>query len=125
MVGQNIGAGQKDRARSIVNWCLVMNFIIEAVLVALVQLFAAKLIGVFDSDPEVINFGVTYLRFMTFSYFAVCFMNSYLAMANGVGFSALSFIACTFDGAAVISGAYYYSGRWRKRSLIAYNARAC
>jgi putative MATE family efflux protein len=151
MVGQNIGAKQLDRARSVVHWCVVMTLACELVIFALVQGFAAQIIRIFNSDPEVVAVGVQYLRLMTFAYLAHCFLDGYQAMANGVGFSMLSFICCTVDGlivriplawlfgsilglglqgvflgcmlapfsAALISCIYFYSGAWKKHSLVA------
>ena len=150
MVGQNIGARQYDRARSVVHWCVVMTLACELVIFAVVQLFAAQIVSIFNSEPEVVATGVQYLRLMAFAYLAHCALDGYQSMANGVGFSMLSFICCTVDGlivriplawlfgsvlemgfqgivlgcmlapfsAALISAVYFYSGVWKKQSLI-------
>ncbi len=150
MVGQNIGARQTHRARSVVHWCVVMTLVCELVIFALVQLFASQIIAIFNSEPEVIAVGVEYLRIMAFAYLAHCFLDGFQAMANGVGFSMLSFICCTVDGlvvriplawlfsgvlgmglrgiflgcmlapfsAGLISAVYFYSGVWKRQSLI-------
>ncbi len=101
MVGQNMGARQQDRAKSVVHWCVIMTLICELVIFALVQLFAAQIISIFNREPEVIKVGVQYLRYMAFAYLAHCFLDGYQSMANGVGFSMLSFICCTVDGLIV------------------------
>ena len=101
MAGQNIGARQIDRARSAVRWCVVLCFACEAVVFALVQIFAAQIVGIFNSEPEVIAVGVQYLRIMAFAYLAHCLLDGYQSMANAVGFSMLSFICCTVDGLIV------------------------
>lgn len=150
MVGQNIGARQPDRAKSVVHWCVLMTLICELVIFALVQIFAAQIVSIFNSEPEVVEVGVLYLRFMAFAYLAHCFLDGYQSMSNGVGFSMLSFICCTVDGlivriplawllgsvlgmgikgvflgcmaapfsAGLISAIYFYSGVWRKQSLV-------
>ena len=150
MVGQNIGAKQYGRAKSVVHWCVLMTFLCELVVFTLVQLFAAQIVSIFNSEPEVVEVGVQYLRLMAFAYLAHCALDGYQSMANGVGFSMLSFICCTVDGlivriplawlfgsvldmgirgvilgcmlapfsAALISGVYFYSGVWKKQSLI-------
>lgn len=150
MAGQNIGAKQPERARSVVHWCVLMTFLCELVIFAVVQLFAAQIISIFNSEPEVIEVGVKYLRYMAFGYLAHCALDGYGSMANGVGFSMLSFISCTIDGlivriplawllgdvlgygidgvflacvtapfvAALICTVYFYSGIWRKQSLV-------
>ena len=101
MVGQNMGARQPQRAKSVVHWCVLMTLICETVIFALVQLFAAQIISIFNGEPEVIEVGVQYLRYMAFAYLAHCFLDGYQSMANGVGFSMLSFICCTVDGLIV------------------------
>ncbi len=149
MVGQNIGAGLKDRAKSIINWSLLLTGAFAVVIIAVVQLIPGFLISLFDTDPEVIEYGILYIRIVSLSYIAHALMNSYEAMANGIGFSMLTLVCCLFDGvclrislaylfavamsmgitgvflgamiapfgAALISGIYFYSGRWRTREL--------
>ena len=101
MVGQNIGARQPQRAKSVVHWCVLMTLFCELIIFALVQLFAAQIVSIFNSEPEVITVGVEYLRYMAFAYIAHCFLDGYQSMANGVGFSMLSFVCCTVDGLIV------------------------
>lgn len=150
MAGQNIGARQPERAKSVIHWCVLMNFVCEIVIFVVVQVFAAQIISIFNSEPEVIEVGVKYLRFMAFGYLAHCALDGYQSMANAVGFSMLAFISCTIDGlivriplavlfgsvlgmgidgvflacvcapfvAAIICTLYFYSGVWRKQSLV-------
>ena len=150
MVGQNIGARQPDRAKTVVHWCVGLTLVCELVIFALVQLLAAPIIRLFNSEPEVVAVGVRYIRIMAFTYLAHCFLDGYQSMANGVGFSMLAFICCAIDGlivriplawlfstvlgmaldgvllgcmlapfvAGFISAVYFYSGVWRRQSLI-------
>lgn len=150
MVGQNIGAGKRERAGKTVWWTLGMGLVIELVLMALIQLFPGAIIRVFDQDPAVIEIGTTYLRYLTLSYVAHACMAGFFSMTNGSGFSALTMVACLFDGlvlrillaylfsivlelglpgiflgatiapfgAAAISGAYFFSGRWKTRAAL-------
>jgi len=150
MAGQNIGAKQYDRAKSAVNWCVVISLGCELVIFAVVQLLAPQIVAIFNSEPEVIAAGVRYIRFLAFAYLAHCFLDGFQSMANGVGFSMLAFICCTIDGlvvrislawlfgtvlgmgydgillgctlapfsAGLICAIYFYSGIWKKQSLI-------
>lgn len=150
MVGQNIGAKQYDRARSVVHWCVGLTLCCELLVFALVQIFAPQIVSIFNGEPEVITVGTSYLHLMAFAYLSHCALDGYQSMANGVGFSMLSFICCTVDGlivriplaylfgsvlgmgiqgvflgcmlapfsAALISGVYFYSGVWKKQSLV-------
>ncbi len=150
MVGQNVGAGNIDRARSTVNWTVGMLLIIEGVLFVITQLIPGQLVSLFNSDPGVIEIGILYLRFMSFTYIAHCLLDGYGSIANGVGYSMLALISVAFDGvvlrvglsylfaivldmgiigvflggaiapfgAGVICAYYFFSGRWKKRSLV-------
>ena len=150
MVGQNIGARQIERAKSVIYWCVGLCLICETVIFALAQIFAPQIISIFNSEPEVIQVGVLYIRIMAFSYIAHCLLDGYQSMANGVGFSMLAFICCFIDGllvriplawlfssvlgmglkgvllggmiapftAGLICVIYFYSGVWRKQSLL-------
>ena len=96
-----------------------MTLICETVIFALVQLFAAQIISIFNGEPEVIEVGVQYLRYMAFAYLAHCFLDGYQSMANGVGFSMLSFICCTVDGLIVripLAWLFGWYGAWAFRA---------
>jgi len=101
MVGQNIGAKQIDRAKSVVYWCVGLCLIFEIVIFALAQLFAPRIIAIFNGEADVIQVGVLYIRIMSFAWLAHCMLDGYQSMANGVGFSMLAFICCTVDGLIV------------------------
>lgn len=150
MVGQNIGAGNIDRARSSVNWTVGMLLLIEGVIFIITQLIPGPLVRLFNSDPEVVEIGILYLRIMSFTYIAHCFLDGYTSIANGVGYSMLALISVAFDGvflrvglsylfaivldmgingvfiggaiapfgAGIICAYYFFSGRWKKRSLV-------
>lgn len=63
MVGQCLGAGQIERARKVVWSGLLLNLVVTAAVVVVVQLLAEPLICMFDgTSPEVIRCGVQYLR---------------------------------------------------------------
>jgi putative MATE family efflux protein len=98
MVGQNIGAGKRKRAGSVVWWSLAIGLTIEAVIIVLVQVFAAQIVKIFNSDPDVVAIGVEYLRWLSISYIAHALMSAFFAMTNGSGFSSLTMVACLFDG---------------------------
>jgi putative MATE family efflux protein len=110
MVGQNMGAGLKDRAKSVINWSLVITCCFAVVIIAIVQLIPGFLVSLFDRDEEVIRIGTMYIRFVSISYIAHALMTSYEAMANGIGFSMLTLACCLFDGVCLrISLAYLFA----------------
>lgn len=62
MIGQNLGAKKTDRAKKTVWVTLVYTLGLAALMVVLVWLMPRQLFGMFTSDKEVIEFGITFLR---------------------------------------------------------------
>jgi Na+-driven multidrug efflux pump len=65
MVGQNLGAGKPDRGEKAVWLCMAIDAAFLAVLGTLFWLGARGIIGVFTSDPGVVQVGVRCLRVLT------------------------------------------------------------
>ena len=62
LVGQNLGASLPHRASKCALLCMLYGCIIMAISGCLVYVFSHNIIGFFNSEPEVISAGVTYLR---------------------------------------------------------------
>ena len=62
MVGQNMGAQKPDRARKILKYGLQLNLIIVMLETLFIQCTAPYVVGIFNTDPEVLSEGVLYLR---------------------------------------------------------------
>lgn len=95
MAGQNIGAGEFDRAKKTMKTGMIMAFAISVVVFAVVNLFPEFLIRLFDSEPEVIETGARYIRIISFDYLFACIMfclnglaiaagNTYIALINAI-----------------------------------------
>lgn len=85
LVGQNLGAGQPDRAERSVWLTARANalFLLAASVVMIA--FAAPLIGVFTREPSVIELGVVSLRTISYSYVCFAFGMVTVAAFNGAG----------------------------------------
>ena len=150
VIGQNIGARQQDRAKSVVHWGVAMGLGCAVVIVAIVQLIPGTLVRIFNTDPDVVEIGKLYLHIVSISYFGHALLGCYEAMANGIGFTLLTLLCSLFDsvclrislaylfaiglgmgisgvflgamiapfGAALVSGIYFYSGKWRNRAVL-------
>ena len=84
-VGQNWGAKQPARAREGVWKAILMSLISTAVLGILVFVLAEPLMGFFSPEPDVIEYGVRFLRIITPFYIAICFNQIYAGALRGVG----------------------------------------
>jgi len=96
-VGQNYGAGKLDRCKKSLKICLVQSFICTALVCSTILIFVKPLLGLFNSDPEVIAFGIVRLRYIFFAYifsFAQETLSGYL---RGFGLSFLPAI-CSIIG---------------------------
>ncbi len=66
IVGQNLGAGQPERASRVAWLATGLDAIIMLVLALGLTLFAEPLIRLFDASPEVVAMGASYLRIASF-----------------------------------------------------------
>ena len=62
LVGQNLGAGQPERAKSTVRWAVVFVMSIRGSLGLLLIAFPTLFMSIFDSDPAFLEVGATWLR---------------------------------------------------------------
>ncbi|MCL1795908.1 MAG: MATE family efflux transporter [Clostridia bacterium] len=93
MTGQNVGAGLHDRARRIMFVGMAISLLISAVLFILSQLFPGAIIAFFSDEPEVVAFGIRYLRGFSFDYLVVPFAFCFTGLITGSGHTAFSMFA--------------------------------
>ena len=67
-VGQNYGAGNFERCRKVLYRCLALDYIFTAVFSVLIYIFANQLLGIFNSDPDVIAVGKQRLLLIFIAY---------------------------------------------------------
>ena len=84
-VGQNWGAGQPKRARDGIRTATIMSLSATAALGAMVFLLAQPLMGFFSREPEVIQYGIRFIRIVTPFYVTICFNQIYAGALRGVG----------------------------------------
>ena len=68
VVGQSIGAGKPERAGQATRAGVIINIAIGALTIAVMQAFAPQIVGLFDTEPDVVGAGVIFLRITCFSY---------------------------------------------------------
>jgi putative MATE family efflux protein len=85
LVGQNLGAGQPDRAEAAV-WKIGRYNMAFLVAVSLLYWFQNEaLIAIFSDDPEVIAIGGEWIRILSYSYFVYGWWMVALQAFNGAG----------------------------------------
>lgn len=145
MAAQNLGAGEYERARSVMKTCIKMTLLIAGGTIVIVQLFAPQLVSIFTADPDVAVHAIRNLRIEIIAQLFYAGFMSYNVLATGsgdtmfvMGNSFLNcivvrlvlavilqhllgingvYIACMIaPGSSVPVGFWYYrSGKWRKR----------
>ncbi|OJU15041.1 MAG: hypothetical protein BGN88_03195 [Clostridiales bacterium 43-6] len=115
MSGQNIGAGNIERAKKTVRTSMVITFSISLVCVLLIQIFAHAIIGVFlpsgVNNKELIDISVTYLRIMCFDSIIVSGVFSLGGLFNGSGHTMFTLFNSIVSSIGVrISMAYLLTG---------------
>ena len=100
-VGQNLGAGQVDRAKQGVRKALTITVIFSAVMMMPVLLFAPTIVRVFNDAPQVVEYGTMLLRFITPFFLVSCANHIYSGALRGAGNSRATMIIMlsTFVGA--------------------------
>lgn len=98
MVGQNLGAKKPDRAGKVVLNALTASWICAMAVVTLCVFTPDKIFGLFTSDQNVIDLGVTFLRIIIVHFFSSATVGAFQSMVTGSGFVTLGFAIGILDG---------------------------
>ncbi len=101
MAGQNIGAGETERAKKTMLTGMGIAFGITIFVFALVQLFPQQIISLFDTNPDVIAVGTEYLRFIALDYLFVPFVFCMNGLAIGAGYTNFALFNACFSSILV------------------------
>ena len=85
LVAQNVGAMQHDRARYGLKICIGFSLSISLVIAYFSFFHGNVLLGIFSSDPEVINAGWEYLKSYALDVLMTSFMFCFVGYFNGYG----------------------------------------
>lgn len=88
-IGQNYGAGKKERILKSYFISLAYSFGIGAVIGSGLLCFGHEFLGLFSKDPAVIEAGMYRLMVMGFSYPVSAFMDNTIAASRGLGKSVI------------------------------------
>ena len=99
--GQNMGAKKYERIDTIAKVCTVLIFATWIILCGTILLFGRPLLGLYTSDPEVIELGMQRLYIMMAAFFTCGVMNVFPGLTRGMGYSILPML-CTLIGACLL-----------------------
>jgi putative MATE family efflux protein len=110
IVGQNLGAGRRDRARS-TGWTTSGYAALAGAMVALAFVaFPALMVGVFTSDPAVVRDGTLYLRALALAQVTMGFEIVLEASMGGAGYTIVPMLWAGLFTAARIPLAAWLAG---------------
>lgn len=101
MAGQNIGAGEPERAKKTMLNGMGIAFGISLIVFIIVQLFPEFIISLFDTNREVINVGKEYLRYIALDYIFVPFVFCMNGLAIGAGYTNFALFNACFSSILV------------------------
>ena len=84
-VGQNFGAGNKERMKKGMWVTLVMGLIYTIVTGVLLLAFASQIVGLFNKDAQVIRYGVLATRYFCPFYFILSILHGLAGTVRGTG----------------------------------------
>lgn len=84
-VGQNLGAGNYERARSGAKSGLVIGLIIMAVVLVPLYIFAPQIVTLFNKETEVVEFGGLFIRIVAPFYLMFAINQVYSGALRGAG----------------------------------------
>ncbi len=84
-VSQNLGAAKYDRAKQAARFGIIVCVILAEAIGILEFIFARTLISLFNSDPEVVDYGVRQIHVISLFYFLLALSHSIAGVMRGAG----------------------------------------
>lgn len=92
MVGQNIGAGQYERAKKVLKVGLQITLVFACALFIWAQIFPGSIMAIFTSDKEIIAAGSQYIRSASLEFIMVAAVFPMNGFFNGCGHTKFTMI---------------------------------
>ncbi|MDR7871191.1 MAG: MATE family efflux transporter [Tissierellaceae bacterium] len=84
-IGQNLGAKQYERARDGARFGVIAGITLAEIIGIIIWIFAPALIGIFNSEPEVIEVGVLRSRITSLFFFLLALSHCLSGILRGAG----------------------------------------
>ena len=98
---QNYGAGKMNRVKKTMWCCLGTVTVIGLVMGLLIRLFGQTLMGLYNSDPEVIAAGLVRMDVILPTYFLCGLMDVMVGQLRGIGYSVMPMVV-SLTGACLL-----------------------
>ncbi len=84
-ISQNLGAKEYERAKKGAKFGIIVSVIMAEIVGVVCYIFAPQMIGLFDKNPGVIEFGVLQAHTVTLFYFLLAYSHAVAAVCRGAG----------------------------------------
>ena len=84
-VGQNLGARQYDRVKKGVRFGILCSVVLAELMGVAIFFLGPHLIALFNSTPDVVDFGTRQAKLEAFAYFLLAFSHSVAGVMRGAG----------------------------------------
>lgn len=96
ITAQNYGAGKLYRAKKSLAAGIGFAFLASCLFFVWAQVSPQTMIGVFNTDPEIVRAGIPFFRACSYDYLAVAFVFCLNGYMNGRGKTVFTMISCCF-----------------------------
>ncbi|MBE6577100.1 MAG: MATE family efflux transporter [Ruminococcaceae bacterium] len=110
MISQNIGAGNKERAKKVVYNAWIISAVMTVIFMLLYVLLGKQMFMLFSSDPAVHEMSSTFVRAILWMFPAFAVMRGTGAFIQGIGNAKLGMVLAILDGVALRIGLSYLFG---------------
>ena len=91
-IGQNMGAGKYGRIKKIIV-CALLSVTVTGIALGQLELyFGRKLLGIYTTNPQVIEAGMARMRIIDSTYFLCGLMDVMVGVLRGIGYSVMPMI---------------------------------
>ncbi len=87
-IGQNYGAGKPGRCVKTLRLCLIQDLVVVAAAASVILTFGTQILGIFNTDPLVVHFGMIRLRYILGAHLFSVFVEVVSGAMRGYGYSA-------------------------------------
>ena len=110
MCAQNIGANKWDRAIKTCKIGTSIAWVIGVCIFTVAQLFPAQILSLFDRNPDMIAYGIQYMRSFSFDYILVPFVFCVTSLFTGAGHTSFAMLSNMLSALFLrIPAAYIFS----------------
>ena len=110
MISQNIGAGNRERAKNVVYHAWVISAVMTVIFMLLYVLLGKQLFMLFSDDPLVHSMSSTFIKAILWMFPAFSLMRGTGAFIQGIGNAKLGMVLAILDGVALRIGLSWLFG---------------